>query len=151
MVVTLGAEKYIQHQENIERINMSVGSYPEKIPETKQKINQFLFSLEASNSVKSDLESQLSTLNERIQKIVHSVTLNDMPVLGFILQNSHDKKELKKFAKAVDRIADLIDAADKIEGKINIIETAQKDPDWFAFTFGDFSKEIDEDIDNIFN
>jgi len=130
---------------------MDEGTYPEKIPETKASINQFLFSLEASNSVKTDLESQLNTLNDRIQKIVNSVTLNDMPVLSFILQNSHDKKELKKFAKAVDRVADLIDAADKIESRLNIIETAQKDPDWFAFTFGDFSKEIDEDIDNIFN
>lgn len=126
-------------------------SYPEKIPQAENKINQFLFSLDSSNSVKSDLEFQLNSLNERIQKIVNSVTLNDMPILGFILQNSHDKKELKKFAKAVDRVADLIDAADKIESRINIIETAQKDPDWFAFTFGDFSKEIDEDINNIFN
>jgi hypothetical protein len=125
--------------------------YPEKIPENKQKLTNFLFSLEASASVKSDLESQLNSLNERIQKIVNSVTLNDMPILSFVLQNSHDKKELKKFAKAVDRVADLVDAVDQIEARINIIDTAQKDPDWFAFTFGDFSKQIDEDIDNIFN
>jgi hypothetical protein len=126
-------------------------NYPEEIPEVKKKFNQFLFSLESSLDVKSDLESQLESLNERIQKIVNSVTLNDMPILGFILQNSHDKKELKKFAKAVDRIADLIDVADNIENRISIIDTAQKDPDWFAFTFGDFSREIDEDINNIFD
>lgn len=130
---------------------MTEGSYPEKIPNNDQKIKQFLFSLETSESVKTELETQLSSLNDRIAKIVNSVTLNDMPILGFILQNSHDKKELKKFAKAVDRVADLIDAADSIENRINIIETAQKDPDWFAFTFGDFTKEIDEDINNIFN
>jgi hypothetical protein len=130
---------------------MTLNNYPEKIPETKPKLDQFLFNLEASNSVKSELESQLSSLNDRIQKIVNSVTLNDIPILGFILQSSHDKKELKKFAKAVDRVADLIDSVDKIEVKIKIIETAQKDPDWFAFTFGDFSKEIDDDISDIFN
>jgi len=129
---------------------MTEAGYPEKIPDTKQNFKNFLFSLEASSSVKDDLQSQLDSLNDRIQKIVKSVTLNDMPVLSFVLQNSHDKKELKKFAKAVDRVADLIDIADKIESRINIIETAQKDPDWFAFTFGDFSKEIDEDIDRIF-
>jgi len=129
---------------------MAEAGYPEKIPDNKQNFKNFLFTLEASASVKDDLQSQLDSLNDRIQKIVNSVTLNDMPVLSFILQNSHDKKELKKFAKAVDRVADLIDAADKIESRINIIETAQKDPDWFAFTFGDFSKEIDEDIDSIF-
>jgi len=130
---------------------MAEARYPEKIPENKQNLTNFLFSLEASSSVKSDLQSQLGSLNERIQKIVNSVTLNDMPILSFVLQNSHDKKELKKFAKAVDRVADLVDAVDKIESRINIIDTAQKDPDWFAFTFGDFSKEIDEDINNIFN
>lgn len=130
---------------------MSDNIYPEKIPEVKQKINQFLFTLESSDSVKTELESQLDSLNERIQKIVNSVLLNDMPILSFILQNSHDKKDLKKFAKAVDRVADLIDLVDQIESRINIINVAQKDPDWFAFTFGDFSKEVDEGIDNIFN
>lgn len=129
---------------------MSSSVYPERVPQAKDKIEQFLFSLEASTPVKSELESKLSALNERIQKIVNTVTLNDMPILGFVLQTSHDKKELKKFAKAVDRVADLIDAADNIESRINIINTAQKDPNWFAVTFGDYTKEIDEDINNIF-
>jgi len=129
---------------------MSSNKHPEKIPENKGKVDQFLFSLKSSSSVRTELESQLSTLNERIQKIVNSVTLNDMPMIGFLLQNSHDKKELKKFAKAVDRVADLIDAADNIENRINIIDTAEKDPNWFALTFGDYTQEIDEDINNIF-
>jgi len=129
---------------------MSSNKHPEKIPENKGTVDQFLFNLKSSSSVRIELESQLSTLNERIQKIVNSVTLNDMPMIGFLLQNSHDKKELKKFAKAVDRVADLIDAADNIENRINIIDTAEKDPNWFALTFGDYAQEIDEDIDNIF-
>jgi hypothetical protein len=67
------------------------------------------------------------------------------------LQTSHDRSELKKFAKAVDRIADLIEAVDQLESKLKIIETAQKDPQWFAFAFGDFSQEIEKDINDIFN
>lgn len=130
---------------------MTDSSYPEKVPEDKDTFNKFFFNLEASSSVKSDLETQLVSLNDRIHKILSSVTINDMPILNFVLQQSRDKKELKKFAKAVDRVADLVDAVDKIEGKLNIINTAQTDPGWFAFTFGDFSKEIDHDIDNIFN
>lgn len=129
---------------------MSSNKHPERIPENKGTVDQFLFNLKSSSSVRTELESQLSTLNERIQKIINTVTLNDMPILGFVLQNSHDKKELKKFAKAVDRVADLVDAADNIESRINIINTAEKDPNWFAVTFGDYTKEIDEDIENIF-
>ena len=60
-------------------------------------------------------------------------------------------RELKKFAKAVDRIADLIESVDQLESRLKIIETAQKDPQWFAFAFGDFSQEIDDDLGQIFN
>lgn len=150
MVVVNRVKKYIQRKKVLERVTMSTNKYPEQVPKSQAKMEQFLFNVGASGTMKSELESQLSTLQDRIQNIVNTVTLNDMPILGFVLQNSHDKKELKKFAKAVDRVADLVDAADNIESRINIINTAEKDPNWFAVTFGDYTKEIDEDIENIF-
>jgi hypothetical protein len=101
--------------------------------------------------LKADLQTQLQTLNERIDKIASNVLVGDMPLIRFVLQTSHDRSELKKFAKAVDRVADLIEAVDQLESKLKIIETAQKDPQWFAFAFGDFSQEIEKDINDIFN
>jgi len=127
-----------------------MSEHPEKIPESVS-YDRFPFSAKASLEIQSELQTQLSTLNERIDKIASNVLVGDMPLIRFVLQTSHDRSELKKFAKAVDRVADLIEAVDQLESKLKIIETAQKDPQWFAFAFGDFSQEIEKDIDDIFN
>jgi DNA repair exonuclease SbcCD ATPase subunit len=127
-----------------------MSEHPEAIPKINS-YDKFPFSAKASLSVQSELQSQLETLNERIEKIASNVIVGDMPLVKFVLQTSHNKNELKKFAKAVDRVADLIEAVDQLESKLKIIETAQKDPEWFAFAFGDFSQEIDDDLSQIFN
>jgi len=123
--------------------------HPENISKV-QSYDKFPFSSKASLEIQSELKSQLHTLNERIEKIVSNVLVGDMPMIRFVLQTSHDKIELKKFAKAVDRIADLIEGVDQLESKLKVIEFAQEDPQWFALAFGDFSQEIDKDIDEIF-
>ncbi len=125
-------------------------NHPEIIPETSP-YNNFNFSVKAGLLVKQEIETQLSTLQDRIEKIASNVLVGEMPMVKFVLQTSHDKNELKKFAKAIDRVADLIEAVDQLEGKVNIINAAQKDPEWFAFAFGDFSKEIDDDIAEFLN
>jgi hypothetical protein len=126
-----------------------MSEHPESIPESIT-YDKFPFSAKASLGVQSELQTQLQSLNERIDKIASNVIVGDMPLIKFVLQTSHDKNELKKFAKAVDRVADLIEGVDQLESKLKIIETAQKDPAWFAFAFGDFSQEIDKDINEIF-
>lgn len=124
-------------------------SYPEKIPTSISPIKNFYFNLENSKQIKKDLESQIFALDERIEKIVEHFTLDDMPIIKFILNVSHDKEELKKVSKALDRVADLIEARDILIPKLEVIKTAESDPNWFAWTFGDFSSEVDFGIDNI--
>lgn len=126
-------------------------SYPEKIPTSITPINNFYFSLENSRQIKNDLESQIDNLNQRIEKIVEHFTLDDVPIIKFILNVSHDKSELKNIAKALDRVADLIDVRDAIVPKLQVIKTAEADPNWFACTFGDFSVDVELEIDNILN
>lgn len=128
-----------------------MSNYPEKIPESFSDYENFQFSLKASSGLRDELKSQLDIITERIDKIVNTITVNDMPLIKFVLQSSHEKSELKKFAKAVDRVADLIEVHDQIQSKLSIIEAAQQDPKWFAFAFGDFTQEIDKDIQDIFN
>jgi len=48
-------------------------------------------------------------------------------------------------------VADLIEHQNSINAKLTIINQAHKDPSWFALAFGDFSQEIDNDIDSILN
>ena len=72
-----------------------------------------------------------------------------MPVIRFILNISENREELKKVGKALDRVADLIEARNELLPKLKIIELAEKDPNWFALTFGDFSVSLDLELDNI--
>jgi hypothetical protein len=127
-----------------------MSDYPEIVPEVAN-LDKFTFSLNASKPVKKQIESELNNLQTRIEKISDAVTVGDMPLVRFILQASHDRKELKKLAKAIDRVADLIEIHDKLQNKLNVIEIAEKDPNWFALAFGDFSEQLDKDILSIFN
>jgi hypothetical protein len=126
-------------------------SYPEKIPTSIAPISNFYFSLENSKQIKNELETQIHNLDDRIEKIVEHFTLDDVPIIKFILNVSHDKIELKKVAKALDRVADLIEARDAVTPKLQVIKTAESDPNWFAYTFGDFSSNVDLEIQDILN
>lgn len=125
--------------------------YPEKIPNSLSPIKSFYYNLESSRDVKKQLESKISSLDERIEKIVDHFTLNDMPIVRFILNVSEDKEELKKVAKALDRVADLIELRNQLSPKLEVIKIAEKDPNWFAHTFGDFSVDVDLELDNLLN
>ena len=72
-----------------------------------------------------------------------------MPIIRFILNISQDKEELKKVAKALDRVAELIHAKNQITPKLEVIKIAEKDPNWFALTFGDFSTDVELGLDSI--
>jgi hypothetical protein len=127
-----------------------MSDYPEIVPEVST-VDKFTFSLKASKPLKKQMQSELEYLQARIEKISEAVLVGDLPIVRFILQASHDRKELKKLAKAIDRVADLIEVQDKLQSKLTVIEIAEKDPNWFALAFGDFSDQIDNDILSIFN
>lgn len=125
-----------------------MSQYPEKIPQSKP-IDKFTFSLGAANTIKSQLQSELDSIESRVDRIVNQVLLDGVPMIRLVLQTSRDKKELKKFAKAMDRIADLIERQDSLTEKLDTINLAQKDPSWFALAFGDFSQDIENDLNSI--
>jgi len=122
-------------------------SYPEKIPKVS-KIDNFYFNLRNSQFIKSELESQIETLDSRIDKIIEHFSVDDFPIIRAILNFTEDRDNLKNISKALDRIADLIAAKNSLIPKLKVIETAEQDPNWFAMTFGDFSADIELDIDS---
>lgn len=128
-----------------------MSGYPDKLPKQQNPLDKFTFSLSASSEMRSKLQSEYDTIQTRLDRILNEVLLDGVPILRLILQTSHDKKELKKLAKALDRVADLIDHQDSINSKLTIINQAHKDPSWFALAFGDFSQEVDDDISSILN
>lgn len=116
---------------------------------TTNNINHFTFSMALAKETKKDLQSKSDALNERILAISNNVIINDMPVIQAVLQITRSRKDLKKLAKALDRIADIIEVHDQIQDRLNVVKLAEKDPNWFMSAFGDFTQEIDETINNI--
>ena len=123
--------------------------YPEKLPEKINSVDKFPFSFTAGKRIKTELESQMSQIDSRINKIVDHFVINDMPIAHYILKVTRDKSDLKKLSKAIDRLADLVTAQDEISSKINVIKTLESDPIWFTCSFSDYSDEIDNDINSI--
>ena len=102
-----------------------------------------------AKETKKDLQSKSETLNDRISTISNNLIINDMPIVQAILQVTRSKKDLKKLAKAIDRIADIIEVHDQIQDRLKVIQLAEKDPNWFVSAFGDFTEEVETTISNI--
>lgn len=113
-------------------------------------IKKFNFSFDMVNKTKVDIKEQHDAVKDRIDKIVNHFTVDDIPILGYILHVTSSRSELKKLSKAIDRLADLVDTSTSLNNKLKVIEAAETDPNWFASAFGDFDQEIDHDLDNLF-
>lgn len=126
--------------------------YPEKIPSDSSS-DSFNFSFSQVTSTKSSIESDLFKVNERISRIVDSEKfhVNDFPVLKHILALNPSRNDLKKLSKACDRLSDLVSVLSDLSSKLAVVDLAAKNPNWFTLAFGDFQKEIDNDIDSLFN
>lgn len=126
-----------------------MSSYPEKIPEGIGSIDLFPFSFSAGKTAKKELTSQLETVNSRIHKIVEHFVFDDMPILTLVLKVTNEKSDLKKMAKAIDRLADLVEIQQNISSRLNVLNLIESDPVWFTSTFSDYSSEIDTDLSKI--
>lgn len=113
-------------------------------------IKKFNFSFDMVNKTKTDIKQQHDIIKERIDKIINHFTVDDVPILSYILHVTNSRSELKKLSKAIDRLADLVDTSNILSNKLKVIETAESDPNWFASAFGDFDQEIDNALENLF-
>ncbi len=114
-------------------------------------IDRFNFSFEMASKAKKQLEDESSVLKQRIDKIVDHFTIQDTPILRFILNMDPTRDDLKKLSKALDRLADIVEVYESIVTKLSVIKAAESDPNWFALAFGDFENEIEQDIENFLN
>lgn len=124
-------------------------SYPEKIPDGITAIDKFPFSFAAGKAAQKNMESQLEQVNSRINKILEHFVYDDVPILHFVLRATNQKSDLKKMAKAIDRLADLVKIQEDLISRMNVLKLLEADPTWFATTFSDYSAEIDEDLSKI--
>lgn len=115
-------------------------------------LDSFNFSFKMVKETKKELQSTYDTLNDRIEKILDSENffISNLPVLRSIMGLSPSSEELKKLAKALDRLADLNDAFSQISKKMDVINGITQDPDWFTWAFGDFARDVDDAIQTMF-
>jgi hypothetical protein len=120
------------------------------MPEQYDKdMTSFTFSLKLALEAKKDISEKVDMLSERIDRLVEHFTIEDIPIIKPILNITHSRKELKKLAKALDRVADIIEHHDALTQKLKVIELAEKEPNWFAAAFGDFQGDIDSTISDL--
>lgn len=114
-------------------------------------IPSFRFSFDMVKKSKSEIQSETELLKERIDKIIEHFSVNDVPILKFILNVTDSRDDLKKLSKALDRLADLTEHYTSLTRKLSVIEQAEVDPHWFALAFGDFQHDVDQAISSLFN
>lgn len=105
-----------------------------------------------ASKASNEIQESYDAISERITAIVESEKfyVSGIPVLKNILMLGGNKNDLKKLAKALSRLADLVEIHEKLEAKLSLIKVINDDPHWFAWAFGDFSKDVDAGIDSIF-
>jgi len=120
--------------------------------EDKNTIQSFNFSFSLAAKAMKDVEDEHTALDQRIGNIIESENfyVNGYPVLKSIMMLDPKKSDLKKLSKALDRLAELVEVFDNLETKMTVLKTVRDDPNWFAWTFGDFSKELDDDLTKFF-
>jgi hypothetical protein len=128
-------------------------AYPEKIPSNVNNINSFKFSFSHATKEKNKLTESFESINERIEQIANAEKfyIGGIPIIRSLLGLNPTKNDFKKLSKALDRLADLIEIQQNLNTKITVHDAITENPNWFIETFGDFSSEIDNDIEQLFN
>jgi len=128
-------------------------AYPEKIPSNVNSINSFKFSFSHATKEKSKLTQSFQSINERIEQIANAEKfyIDGIPIVRSLLGLNPTKNDFKKLSKVLDRLADLIEIQQNLNTKITVHDAITENPNWFIETFGDFSSEIDNDIEQLFN
>lgn len=115
----------------------------------QESFEKFTFSMKLAAETGKDISKKVDTLNERIEKISDTITINDMPIIKAILNVTRSKSDLKKLAKALDRLSDIIELHDSLKNRLAVIEAVQNDSRWFVSSFADFEQDIDRTIEQI--
>jgi hypothetical protein len=115
----------------------------------QESFEKFTFSMKLAAETGRDISKKVETLNERIDKIADAFMINDMPIIKAILSVTRSKSDLKKLAKALERLSDIIELHDSLKNRLTVIETVQNDPQWFVSSFADFEQDIDRTIEQI--
>lgn len=122
--------------------------HPESMPEVLpfEGEDSFTFNLRANANAVKEIESEISQLEDRIQRLTRrpETHISGMPILSHLVGLTQDAAELRNLGKALIRVAELTPKLQELYKRKSIIELAKEDPRWLMATFADFSQEVNE-------
>lgn len=107
-------------------------------------IQKFVFDANMVGKAKRDVEQELDALRTRLDRICRELTLNEAPIIQYIVQVGQDKKELERIGKALPRVGEILERMQFLEDRSKVLEVASDDPGWMASAFGDLSVSDDD-------
>lgn len=110
---------------------------------TKPPIEKFTIDLNNIAKTKDDLKEQQEKINEQISNIVERMKIDDNPILIPILGMTHKRSALEKLARALTRVAPLIDEYEKLERKLTCLQVASEEAGWLAANLGEFQFDFE--------
>lgn len=108
----------------------------------KPPINRFTVDLTQLGGARDELETRMKELGDQISRLIERMKIDDTPILVPILHLTKKRSALEKLARALNRVAPLVDEYDRLHKRLHVIEVATEDPGWFASCLGDFSTDF---------
>lgn len=109
-----------------------------------QPLKKFTIDLGAVDQMREELKEKMTQLHEQISKLISKVVIDDEPVLVPIFNLTHQRRDLEKIARALTRVAPIMEEFEKLGKRRLVLDIAAEEPGWLAATLGDFSGDFAE-------
>ena len=119
---------------------------PEELPQGLVPRKSFMFTTKLLEEQKRENQALIDSYQGRVDKICEALTMNNTPVIPALLHVTSEKDVLKRLAKGIDRVADLVEVLDELKTRQKVLEYAEQDPVWFAAAFADLEHEVSSSI-----
>lgn len=98
-----------------------------------------------------ELNTQIGAIDRRIYDLIEKFKINEMPIMGPLLQMVQNPDELTRFSKGLERAGVLLNAKKTLETKRSALSALKETPSWFMGTLNDFDDDIESIVATIDN
>ena len=105
--------------------------------------HSFVFSAKVAKESEEELREKKEALGQRVERLIHRATVNNIPLLHHILQLTDDPADLQMLGKALIRLSELLPELHTLEKRHTLVEESLNNPQWLAATFADLSGQVD--------
>lgn len=118
--------------------------YPETPPANYSPPEKFVFSLRAGAESRADITQRIAAIEERVDRIVNSVQIEEGQLMAPILRLTQNEADLRQLGEALVRVAPMMGELARYRAQLSVFQLAEDDPNFFMWAFGDFTDETQE-------